>query len=101
MKVKPLTLVVGLILCGIVCSELPAAREVSQEAIIFRKARDAVFTIYGDRGHGSGFLVDEVGIILTNSHVIQSSSRISVQLNRNTRVPPGEQMRLNHWVIEE
>ena len=87
MKVKSLTLVVGLILCGIVCSELPAAREVSQEAIIFRKARDAVFTIYGDRGHGSGFLVDEVGIILTNSHVIQSSSRISVQLNRNTRVP--------------
>ena len=87
MKAKSLTLVVSLILCGIVCSQVPAAREVSQEAIIFRKTRDAVFTIYGDRGHGSGFLVDRAGLILTNSHVIAASSRISVQLNPNTRVP--------------
>ena len=87
MKAKSLALVVGLILCGIVCSQVPAAREVSQEAIIFRKTRDAVFTIYGDRGHGSGFLVDKGGLILTNSHVIASSSRISVQLNPKTRVP--------------
>lgn len=87
MKAKFLTLVVSLILCGVVCSQLPAAREVSEEAIMFRKTRDAVFTIYGDRGQGSGFLVDKVGLILTNSHVIQSSSRISVQLDRNTRVP--------------
>ncbi|RKU10950.1 hypothetical protein C6502_09855 [Candidatus Poribacteria bacterium] len=87
MKAKSLALVVGLIFCGIVCSQVPAAREVSQEAVIFRKTRDAVFTIYGDRGHGSGFLVDKVGLILTNSHVIASSSRISVQLNPKTRVP--------------
>lgn len=87
MKAKSLALVVSLILCGIVCSQVPAAREVSEEAVIFRKTRDAVFTIYGDRGKGSGFLVDKAGLILTNSHVIQSSSRISVQLNRSTRVP--------------
>ena len=86
MKAKSLTLVVSLILCGIVCSQVRAAREVSQEAVIFRKTRDAVFTIYG-RGKGSGFLVDRAGLILTNSHVIQSSSRISVQLDTNTRVP--------------
>ena len=87
MKAKSLSLVVSLILCGIVCSQVPAAREVSEEAVIFRKTRDAVFTIYGDRAKGSGFLVDKAGLILTNSHVIQSSIRISVQLNRNTRVP--------------
>ena len=87
MRAKSLTLVVSLILCGIICSQVPAAREVSKEAVIFRKTRDAVFTIYGDRGRGSGFLVDKAGLILTNSHVIQSSSRISVQLNRKTRVP--------------
>ena len=69
------------------CSEIPAAREMSEEVVIFRKTRDAVFTIHGDRAEGSGFLVDKAGLILTNSHVIQSSSRISVQLNRNTRVP--------------
>ena len=87
MKAKSLSLVVSLILCGIVCSQVPAARKVSEEAVIFRKTRDAVFTIYGDRAKGSGFLVDKAGPILTNSHVIQSSSRISVQLNRSTRVP--------------
>ncbi len=87
MKGQNLTLTVSLILCGIVCGQAPAAREVSEEAIIFRKTRDAVFTIYGDRGHGSGFLVDRAGLILTNSHVIAASSRISVQLNHHTRVP--------------
>ena len=87
MRIKSLTLTVSLILCGIVCRQVPAARKVSEEAIIFRKTRDAVFTIYGDRGHGSGFLVDRAGLILTNSHVIAASSRISVQLNHHTRVP--------------
>ena len=86
MKAKSLTLIVSLILCSIVCSQAFAAREVSQEAIIFRKTRDAVFTIYGDRGHGSGFLVDKAGFILTNSHVITSSRHISVQLSPSTRV---------------
>ncbi len=86
MRAKSLTLVVELILCGIVCNQLSAAREVSQEAVIFRKTRDAVFTIYSDTGHGSGFLVDKAGLILTNAHVIGSSSRISVQLNPQTRI---------------
>ena len=87
MKVKILILVVSLILVSIVCGQVSAARKVSEEAVIFREIRDAVFTIYGDRGHGSGFLIDKVGLILTNSHVIAASSRISVQLNPNTRVP--------------
>lgn len=86
MKVKILTLVASLILVSVVCGQVPTARKVSEEAVIFRETRDAVFTIYGDRSHGSGFLVDRGGLILTNSHVIASSSRISVQLNPNTRV---------------
>ncbi len=81
------SLVVSLSLFWVVCSQASAAREVSEEAKIFRATRDAIFTIHGDRGKGSGFLVDKVGLILTNSHVITSSSRISVQLDRNTRVP--------------
>ena len=81
------SLVVSLSLFWVVCSQASAAREVSEEAKIFRTTRDAIFTIHGDRGKGSGFLVDKVGLVLTNSHVITSSSRISVQLDRNTRVP--------------
>ena len=81
------SLVVSLSLFWVVCSQASAAREVSEEAKIFRATRDAIFTIHGDREKGSGFLVDKVGLILTNSHVITSSIRISVQLDRNTRVP--------------
>ena len=81
------SLVFSFSLIWVVCSQAIAAREVSEEAIIFRATRDAVFTVYGDRGHGSGFLVDKAGLILTNSHVIASSNRISVQLNPKTRVP--------------
>ena len=86
MKAKILTLIAALVLCSIVCDQAPAARKVSEEAVIFRETKDAVFIIYGDRGHGSGFLVDKVGLVLTNAHVIASSSRISVQLDRSTRV---------------
>ena len=81
------SLVVSFSLFWVVCSQASAAREVSEEAKIFRATRDAVFTIYGERGHGSGFLVDKAGLILTNSHVIASSNRISAQLNPKTRVP--------------
>lgn len=77
---------VSLILFWVTCGLAFGKREVSEEAKIFRATRDAVFTIHGDRAKGSGFLVDKVGLILTNSHVITSSSRISVQLDRNTRV---------------
>ena len=79
--------VVRFSLICVICSQVFAAREVSEEAIIFRATRDAVFTVYGDRSQGSGFLVDKAGLILTNAHVIASSNRISVQINPKTRVP--------------
>ena len=81
------SLVVSLVIFWVACSQAVAAREVSEEAKIFRATRDAVFTIYGERSHGSGFLVDKAGLILTNSHVIASSNRISVQVNPKMRIP--------------
>lgn len=61
-------------------------RKVAEGALIFREVRDGVFTVFGDRGQGSGFLIDDAGLILTNSHVVTSSRYITVQIEELTRV---------------
>ena len=87
MKVKRLKIeIVCLVIFSIISNFVFAEREMSKEALVFRATRDAVFTVYGDRGHGSGFLVDKSGLILTNSHVIASSTHISVQVRVDVRV---------------
>lgn len=63
-----------------------AQRKVAEEAIIFKEVRDGVFTVFGDEGHGSGFLIDSKGLILTNQHVIENSSHIRVQINDSIKV---------------
>lgn len=63
-----------------------AERRLSEEAVLFRTLRRGVFTVFGDEGSGSGFLVDSLGIILTNDHVVGVSERIRVKLDDSTRV---------------
>lgn len=63
-----------------------ADRRVSEEAALFRRLRGGVCIVYGDNGQGSGFLVDSLGIILTNDHVVGGSSRIRVKFDDSTRV---------------
>jgi hypothetical protein len=48
--------------------------------------RDGVVTVFGDEGHGSGFLINEQGLILTNQHVIENSTHIRVQFNEKVKV---------------
>lgn len=64
-----------------------AQRRIAEETSVFQAVRDGVFTVFGDRGHGSGFLVDkEGGLVMTNSHVVASSKLISVQLDDTVKV---------------
>lgn len=63
-----------------------AQREVTPEARLFREYRDGVFTIFGDAGHGSGFLVSESGLVLTNQHVIANSRYVRVQVDDSVKV---------------
>jgi len=75
-----------LILLTFVASPSFAQREITPEAKLFQTLRDGVFTIYGDTGHGSGFLIDREGLILTNDHVVSNSMHLRVQINDSVKV---------------
>ena len=55
-------------------------------ADVVDQVRDGVVRISGTTGSGSGFIVDADGYILTNEHVINGQSRITVVFNNGTRL---------------
>jgi hypothetical protein len=63
-----------------------ARRRVTEEAELFKQLRDGVVTVEGELGHGSGFIVDERGLILTNQHVVSNSKELRVQFDRTHKV---------------
>jgi len=50
-----------------------SAREFSNAGKVFQKVKDGVVTILSS-GAGSGFLVDDSGLIVTNSHVVRENT---------------------------
>jgi S1-C subfamily serine protease len=76
------------VLAGVLALSAPLAaqRTVTPEAQIFRQYRDGVVTVFGDGGHGSGFIISREGLVLTNQHVITESKYIRVQLNDSVKV---------------
>jgi S1-C subfamily serine protease len=52
----------------------------------FKKYEGSVVTVWSELGHGTGFFVDETGLILTNQHVVAGSEYISVQSDAEHKV---------------
>jgi hypothetical protein len=67
-------------------SKAAPARDISRGGELFKTLRDGVVTIQGELGAGTGFILDEAGLILTNQHVIDQSNDIRVRFDKDTAV---------------
>lgn len=61
-------------------------RKVDELTSLFQKYQNAVVTVWSEIGHGTGFFVDSTGLIVTNQHVIGSSTVISAQFDPKRKV---------------
>lgn len=52
----------------------------------FSKLKNSVVTVWSEIGHGTGFIVDDAGLVITNEHVVSRSDQVSVQFDEKTKV---------------
>ncbi len=63
-----------------------AAHPPDDLAAQFKHLRNSVATVYSEFGHGTGFVVDQSGLVVTNEHVVEDSEYLAVQFDEKRKV---------------
>ncbi len=64
----------------------PLSDEEESVIRVARRARPAVVSVFQGRGSGSGVLIRQDGVILTNAHVVGEAEKVGVQLASGQRL---------------
>ena len=52
----------------------------------FKRLEKSVVTVWSEIGHGTGFIFDKSGLVMTNQHVIGPSEYVAVQFNDTQKI---------------
>ncbi len=62
------------------------SRKTDELTVQFKRLQNSVVTVWSEIGHGTGFIVDAKGLVLTNQHVVGPSEIVAVQFDQKRKV---------------
>jgi S1-C subfamily serine protease len=65
----------------------PSRKGTRLTAAAFQQLQTSVLTIWSEFGNGTGFIIDEAGLVLTSQHVVGPSEYVSVQFDSKRKLP--------------